>query len=89
MVHVLLGPVVVSDMDGTLTTAETWRGVLDWIRGNRPSGAARRFVTLRLPIVMVARLGVVNKERFRARWLSDMARLLAGASTHELAAMGE
>ena len=82
-------PLIVSDMDGTLTAAETWRGVLDWVRQHRPSAAARRFVTLRLPIVAVARLGLIDKERFRARWLRDMAHLLAGASASELAAMGE
>ena len=82
-------PLVVSDMDGTLTSAETWRGVLDWVRRNRPSGAAQWFVVLRLPIVIVARLGLIDKERFRSRWLRDMAGLLAGATASELAAMGE
>ena len=81
--------VIVSDMDGTLTTAETWRGVLDWVKVNRPSGAAQRFVTVRLPHVILAKLGITNKERFRARWLSDLATLLRGATEAELNAMGE
>ena len=45
--------IVASDMDGTLTTAETWRGVHAWILAHRPSAAARRFVPLRLPAVLV------------------------------------
>jgi phosphoserine phosphatase len=81
--------VIVSDMDGTLTTAETWRGVHDWVKVNRPSGAAQRFVTVRLPLVILAKLGIINKERFRARWLSDLAALLRGATVDELNAMGE
>jgi phosphoserine phosphatase len=81
--------VIVSDMDGTLTTAETWRGVHDWVKVNRPSGAAQRFVTVRLPLVILAKLGLINKERFRARWLSDLAALLRGATVDELNAMGE
>jgi phosphoserine phosphatase len=81
--------VIVSDMDGTLTTAETWRGVLAWVLQHRPSTAARRFVSVRLPLVLLAKLGVISKERFRARWLSDQATLLRGASADELAAMGE
>jgi len=81
--------VIVSDMDGTLTTAETWRGVLDWVKVNQPSGAAQRFVTVRLPLVILAKLGIINKERFRARWLSDLAALLRGATVDELNAMGE
>ena len=82
-------PIVVSDMDGTLTTAETWRGVHEWIRANYPSPAARRFVTVRLPIVFLARSGLMNKERFRARWLEDQTTLLCGLLVEQLTAMGE
>ena len=82
-------PIVVSDMDGTLTTAETWRGVHQWIRGSYPSSAASRFVAVRLPIVVLARSGFVNKERFRARWLEDQTKLLRGLPAERLAAMGE
>lgn len=82
-------PIIVSDMDGTLTTAETWRGVLAWVQLHHPSPAARRFVAMRIPLVLLARLRLLDKERFRARWLSDLARLLARATTEELAAMGE
>jgi phosphoserine phosphatase len=82
-------PIVVSDMDGTLTTAETWRGVHQWIRANYPSAAASRFITVRLPIVFLARSGLMNKERFRARWLEDQTKLLRGLPAEKLAAMGE
>ena len=82
-------PIVVSDMDGTLTTAETWRGVHQWILANAPTAAARRFITVRLPIVFLARSGLMNKERFRARWLEDQTKLLRGVSSEQLTAMGE
>jgi phosphoserine phosphatase len=82
-------PIVVSDMDGTLTTAETWRGVHQWIRANYPSAAASRFITVRLPIVFLARSGLMNKERFRARWLEDQTKLLRGLPAEQLAVMGE
>jgi len=82
-------PIVVSDMDGTLTTAETWRGVHQWIRANYPSPAASRFITVRLPLVFLARSGLMNKERFRARWLEDQTKLLRGLPAEQLTAMGE
>jgi phosphoserine phosphatase len=82
-------PIVVSDMDGTLTTAETWRGVHQWIRANYPSAAASRFIAIRLPIVFLARSGLMNKERFRARWLEDQTKLLRGLPEAKLAVMGE
>ena len=82
-------PIIVSDMDGTLTTAETWRGVLAWITAHHPSPAARRFIAVRLPIVALAKLGVYEQEAFRARWLRDQARLLRGVGADQLASMGE
>ena len=82
-------PVVVSDMDGTLATAETWRGVLAWIRANHPSPAARRFVTVRLPKVALAKLGLTDKEAFRARWMEDQARLLTGLPAERVIEMAE
>jgi HAD superfamily phosphoserine phosphatase-like hydrolase len=69
-------PIVVSDMDGTLATAETWKGVLAWIRDQYPSPAARRFVRARLHRIALARAGLMDKEAFRARWMEDQARLL-------------
>jgi HAD superfamily phosphoserine phosphatase-like hydrolase len=81
--------VVVRDLDGTLTAAEIWRGVLAWVRATHPSAAARRFVTVRLPLVAVAKLGLYDKEAFRARWLGEEAGLLRGLPTAELDAMGE
>ena len=76
-------------MDGTLTTAETWRGVHQWIRANYASPAAKRFITVRLPLVFLARSGLMNKERFRARWLEDQTKLLRGLPEAKLVAMGE
>ena len=38
-----------------------------------PSPAARRFVTVRLPRVALAKAGLLDKEAFRARWLEEFA----------------
>ena len=85
----MTAPIIVSDMDGTLTTSEMWRGVLAWVRAFHPSFAARRFVIVRLPLIVLARLGLVDKEVFRARWMRDFAGLLRGVTTAQLAEMGE
>lgn len=70
--------IVVSDLDGTLATADVWRGVMGWVKEHHPSSAADRFVTRRLPSVVLAKAGLLDKERFRAQWYRDLARLLAG-----------
>jgi phosphoserine phosphatase len=83
------GSIIVSDMDGTLSTAETWRGVLAWVVANHPSRAARRFVGVRLPQVALHKAGLLDKEAFRHRWLRDQAGLLRGLPGDRLAEMGE
>lgn len=82
-------PIIASDMDGTLSTAETWRGVHAWILAHHPSSAARRFVLTQLPLIGLARTGLFDRELFRARWLRNHARLLRGVPTMDLTAMGE
>src|SRR5690242_21920406 len=72
------GTLVVSDMDGTLATVDTWRGVHAWILANHPSADAERFVRARLPSIVMARVFGRDKEGFRARWQEDQLRLLAG-----------
>ncbi len=69
---------VVSDMDGTLATVDTWRGVHAWIRACYPSRDADRFVRVRMPAIVKARVFGFDKEGFRARWQEDQARLLQG-----------
>jgi len=85
----MTSPIVASDMDGTLSTAETWRGVHAWILANHPSKAASRFIRSQLPRIVLARLGLADRDRFRVRWQVDHARLLCGVPEASLVAMGE
>src|SRR5690242_9048798 len=71
-------PLVVSDMDGTLATVDTWRGVHAWILANHRSRDAERFVRGRLPSIVMARVFGRDPEGFRARWQEDQLRLLTG-----------
>ena len=87
--HQPVSAAVVSDMDGTLSTVETWRGVQAWIEANHPSPAARRFVLTQLPFIGLARSGIYDREAFRARWLKNQARLLRGVPEDGLRQMGQ
>lgn len=81
--------VIATDMDGTLTTVDTWRGVHAWTLAHHPSAAARRFVVVRLPLVVASKAGLIDREAFRARWLRDQARLLRGVEAGRLAELGD
>lgn len=70
--------VVVSDLEGTLTTSETWRVVGAFLEEHGRGEAHRRLVYRHVPLVLLARLGLVNAQRLRERWFVRMTRLLAG-----------
>jgi phosphoserine phosphatase len=84
-----LGPVVASDLEGTLTAGSVWRGVARYLSWAGRSWAVRRFLVPRYAAIPLVRLGLVEVQGFRHRWMRDLARLLAGADAEELARMGE
>jgi len=75
-------------MDGTLSTVETWRGVQAWIETYHPSPAARRFVFTQMPLILLTRSRLYDREAFRARWMRNQTRLLRGVPEDRLRAMG-
>jgi phosphoserine phosphatase len=43
----------------------------------------------RLPQVALARLGLIDRQRFRDRWITDLARLLRGTRVNEMEELAE
>lgn len=72
--------VVASDLEGTLSSAETWRALARRLRASGLEWRYRLFVLRRLPSILGVRLGLVARQRFRDRWLADLAGLLRGTS---------
>jgi HAD superfamily phosphoserine phosphatase-like hydrolase len=83
------GEAVAADLEGTLTTAETWRAVAAHLRRSGRGGAYRRFLLPRLPLVVLARLGLIDRQAFRDRWITDLARLLDGTPVAEMERLAE
>ena len=78
-------PVVAADLEGTCTVGETWRGLGRYLSGHGRRGAYRRFLAPRPAAVPLVRLGLVEKQAFKNRWVIDLARLLAGEDEPGLA----
>lgn len=81
--------VVASDLEGTLTTGETWKGVARFLREHGLASAYRRFFLARFPGYVLAKTGLADERAFRNRWLADLSRLFARFSPEELARMAE
>lgn len=71
---------IATDLEGTLTTGETWRILGRFLRAHGRAADYAQFFYPRLPGVLLAKLGAINAQRYRERWFEDITRLLAGLS---------
>ena len=81
--------IIASDLEGTLTTGETWRGVGHYAAQHGRAGAYRRYLANHLPRVPLAKLGLLDRQRERYRWVEDLPALLKGYTAYQLDGMAE
>jgi HAD superfamily phosphoserine phosphatase-like hydrolase len=80
---------IATDLDGTLSTGATWRGVGEYIVRHRSALAYRLFLLKHLPGVALAGLKLIDKQDYSHIWIADEVRLLKGMDAAALAHMGE
>jgi HAD superfamily phosphoserine phosphatase-like hydrolase len=73
-----LRAVIASDLEGTLTNGETWRGVRAYLEVHGRKADYRRFMRAKLPLYIGAKIGVVPKRYFQNRWIEDLPALFTG-----------
>lgn len=71
---------VATDLEGTLTTGETWRLLGEFLKTHGRTAHYRRFFYTHLPGALLARAKIVNGQQFRERWFEGMTALLKGFS---------
>lgn len=76
--------IVASDVEGTLTTGATWRGVGRYHQASAQRWQYRLFLALHLPDLGLAKLGVRDVETFKARWIRDLSYLFADFDHHAM-----
>jgi HAD superfamily phosphoserine phosphatase-like hydrolase len=79
---------IASDVEGTLTTGETWKGLgryLVEVVGRRVSYGL--FLFTHVPVAYLAKYGLIDRQSFKDRWIVDLARFLRGLSLDELRQM--
>lgn len=75
---------VATDLEGTLSAGEVWRGISAYLKTHGRANAHRRFMAAHFPGAMLAKAGLIDKQAFKNKWLVDQAKLLRGYSTQEL-----
>ena len=80
---------VASDLEGTLTAGETWRGLGRYLKRHGRGTAYRAFFLSRLPRVLLAKAGLADGQAVRDGFLVGMARLFRGMTRAEIERMAE
>ena len=80
---------VASDLEGTLTAGETWRGVGRYLKRHGRGTGYHVFLLTRLPGVLAAKVGIVDGQAVRDGFISGMARLFRGMTRAEVEHMAK
>ncbi|MFK7805781.1 MAG: HAD family hydrolase [Anaerolineae bacterium] len=83
-------PLVISDMEGTLSNGVTWKALGGWLKQNGQSFDYYRFYLPNLPRGLAYNMGwVADPQAFRESWIQGIYRLFAGFSTQKFEAVAE
>jgi len=80
---------VATDLEGTLSAGEVWRGIGAYMKTHGRGGAHQWFIVTHFPGALLAKAGIINKQNFKNRWLTDQTKLLRGMSAAELDALAD
>jgi len=82
-----MSDVVASDLEGTLTTGETWRILGEFLKSHGRAVQYNAFFYSRLPGFMLAKAKLINAQRFRESWFEGMTALLKGMPREQIDAL--
>lgn len=66
------------DVDGTLYTANMWRGLMQYASEHGRSREARLYYNAHVPLYLLRKLRLINEETFRKPWVMNMGWMLKG-----------
>jgi phosphoserine phosphatase len=70
--------IIASDLEGTLTTGETWRGIRRYIKLQGETFAFRRFYYSWFPVSILVRVKLMGAQHFRMKFMLDLLKQLRG-----------
>jgi HAD superfamily phosphoserine phosphatase-like hydrolase len=80
---------VASDIEGTLTTAETWKALARYLRENGHAATYNRFFYSRFPKGLLAKAGLIHKRDFQNQWIKELIGFFAGYSLQDFSTVAE
>jgi phosphoserine phosphatase len=80
---------IATDLEGTLTAGQAWRGMRSYLEANQYKRHFRRFYWSKVPNLLKMRLGRQTPGNFKMEWMSGMLHLFAGFSRDEFAEVAD
>lgn len=81
--------IVAADLEGTLSTGATWKGVARYLIHRGRGAAYKRFLYAKLPAVALVKLGLMPEQPMRDRWMIGLAHLMTGFTEADVEEMAE
>ena len=75
--------IIASDLEGTLTTGETWRGLRAYLEKHGRKADFQLFFASQILGFGAAKLGLMPKREFQNRWTAKIMRLFAGQTLEQ------
>lgn len=75
---------VATDLEGTLSAGEAWRGIAAYLTAHGGKREHQFFFAAHFVPALLARAGILDKQTFRNQWLIDQLELLKGSTAKEL-----
>ena len=75
--------IIASDLEGTLTVGETWRGIRAYLEQHNRKTDFWLFFLSQLPQFLSSKLGLISKREFQNRWTANIMRLFVGLTVEE------
>jgi HAD superfamily phosphoserine phosphatase-like hydrolase len=73
--------IIVTDLEGTLTTGSSWKGLRSYYLENLSARRYRRFFMPWIPRYLLVRAGILNRRAAMVEWMQAEVRLFQGMST--------
>jgi HAD superfamily phosphoserine phosphatase-like hydrolase len=83
------GLIVASDLEGTLSSGETWKAMAAYLERDGKSPAKRKFFNALIVPAILAKIGLSDKRAFQNRCISSLPELFAGFTELEFSEVAE
>ena len=81
--------IIVTDLDGTLTTGSSWQGFRNYFKKTYSALAYKLFLIRFLPHFPLMKLGLLDRKKTMTAWLQGEIGLMRGLPASEINAMAE